>query len=383
MTGPHTPDIAIIGAGIAGASLAHALLAARPGLAITLIEAEAHPGYHTTGRSAAFFAETYGGPRIQPLSTASRAFLEDPPSEVAGQGFLKPRGALHLARAGDGAEGQAALRRLAAEFAAAGVRHELLDGARLQAMVPMLRPGWAASALFEPGCADIDVAAFHQGLLAAARRAGAALLLDHPVRALAREGDAWAIHAGGARISAPLVVNAAGAWVDPVAALAGLAPLGFAPLRRTIVVAETDPPAPADLPLVMDAGGALYFRPDAGRLWISPHDETPDQPCDVRPDELDIAITIARFEAMCDWRVRRPASTWAGLRTFAPDRLPAIGADPRAPGFHWCAGQGGWGIQTAPALAALCAADLLGEPPRGAYQHLDPRPFRVARLVGV
>jgi D-arginine dehydrogenase len=365
-------DIAIIGAGIAGAGLAQALMARAPTLRLLVLEAEATPGYHTTGRSAAFFAETYGGPDIQPLSSASRAFLESPPADIADHGFLSDRGALHLLPPGGD---RALLDSQRALFADHGIAHELLGPEAIRQRVPWLRPEWTEGAVWEPGCADIDVAGLHQALLRHARRAGTTLVTDARVTGLSRGADGWAIATAAGAFAARRIVDAAGAWADDIAALAGAAPLGLVPLRRTIVVAETDPPAPADLPIVMDLGGSFYFRPDGGRLWLSPHDETPDVAQDVQPDELDIAITLDRFEHVCDWPVRRLGARWAGLRTFAPDRLPVLGPDPLVPDFFWCAGQGGWGIQTAPAASDLAAALVLGQSPP-----LDPALYRPSRF---
>lgn len=360
-------DILIIGAGIGGASLAHALLAAAPGLKLGLLEAEAHPGYHTTGRSAAFYAETYGGPSVQPLTTASKAFFQRPPRGFCDTPILSPRGAIHLCHEGN----TACLAPLEAEFDHGGVAHQRLGPEGIRQLVPYLRADWAQTAIWEPGCADIDVAGLHQAYLRAARKGGARLVTDARVTTIRRAGDEWLLETTAGPFSAARIVNAAGAWADEVARLAGVAPIGVMPLRRTIVVAEVRPPAPADLPVVMDAGGSLYFKPDAGRLWISPHDETPDTAHDVQPDEMDVAIAIDRFEHMCDWPVTKLASKWAGLRNFAPDRLPVIGPDPAAPGFYWCAGQGGWGIQTSPAAAAIGAAHLLGTPLPPAYAAID------------
>ncbi len=347
---------------------------------LALLEAESQPGYHTTGRSAAFYAQTYGGPLVQPLTTASQAFLMQPPAEFHPRGFLLPRGALYLCDQ-DEPESQRAYAELAAQFAAEKLRHQHLDGAELASRATFLRPPWRTKAIWDPDCSDIDVAGLHQAYLRAAARAGGRLVCDARVTALAHAGGRWRIRtAGGAEFRAARLVNAAGAWVDEVAALAGVPGIGVAPMRRTMVVADTSPPPAADQPILMDAGGSLYLKPDAGALWISPHDETPDVPRDVQPEELDVAITIDRFEHMCDWPVRHIVRTWAGLRNFAPDRLPVLGADPAAPGFYWCAGQGGWGIQTAPAASAVAAARILGlSLPRG-YAGIDPAPYDPARF---
>ncbi|WP_448585915.1 NAD(P)/FAD-dependent oxidoreductase [Thermaurantiacus sp.] len=364
-------DVAIAGAGIAGASLAWSLLARAPDLRLVLLEAEEQPGYHTTGRSAAFYAETYGGPDVQPLTTASKAFFQKPPPGFAETALLAPRGALHVAHAA----ALGPLEALERDFEAGGVAFQRLGPEGVAAKLPFLRPEWATTAIWEPGCADIDVAALHQAYLRGARRGGAELVTSARVERAERANGQWRIETPAGTFRAARLVNAAGAWGDEVAKASGIAPIGLQPLRRTIVVTEVTPEAPADLPVAMDAGGSLYFKPDGGRLWISPHDETPDVPHDVQPNEMDMAIALDRFEGMCSWPIRRLASKWAGLRTFAADRLPVIGPDPAEPNFFWCVGQGGWGIQTAPAAAALGAALLLGEQPA-----MDPARYLPDRL---
>jgi len=365
-----TPHVAVVGAGIAGAGLAYFL---RDRARVTLIEAEAQPGYHTTGRSAAFYAETYGGPAVQPLTTASKCFFEHPPEGFAAVPLLGPRGGLHVADAG--ALGD--LEALERSFGGSGVAIERLGAEALAARVPQLRQTWRAGALWEPGCRDIDVAALHQGFLAGARRAGARLLTDAPVRRIVRRGPLWRIETAAGAVEADILVDAAGAWGDELAVLAGVAPVGLAPLRRTVVVLDVDPAPAADLPLVIAADGSFYFKPDARRLWVSPHDEIPATAADVRPEEFDVALALDRFERATTWRIRRVERAWAGLRTFAPDRIPVYGFDRDVPGFFWCVGQGGFGIQTAPAASELAAALLLGKaPPAG----LDPAPYAADRL---
>lgn len=368
-------DVAIVGAGIAGASLAYFV---GDSARVVLLEAEALPGYHTTGRSAAFWVATYGGPGVEPLTTASRAFLQTPPPGFGERSLLGPRGGLHLAPPGD----DATLDRLVAEFEASGLRFERLDAAALAARYPILRKEWARDALYEPDSYDIDVARLHQGLLAGARRAGAELLGDAEVTATTRSRDGWDIATRAGPVRAAILVNAAGAWGDAVAARAGAAPLGLRPLRRTMAVLETDPAPPADLPVVLDACGSFYFKPDAGRIWVSPHDEIDDVARDVRPEDFDVATAIDRFERAARPKVQRLERSWAGLRTFAPDRLPVYGFDPQVPGFFWCVGQGGFGIQTAPAAGALAAALLLGRPLAGelADRGLDPARYAPDRL---
>ena len=353
-------DIAVVGAGMAGASLAAELA---PHASVLLIEGEERPGYHSTGRSAAFWSETYGGPFVQPLTTASGPLLE------AG-GFLGPRGALHLADA----EGSAVLAAMRAEFAGR-VTLEPLDATKLAALVPGLGPQWCEG-LVEPSCADIDVAGLHQACLGEARRHGTRLVTEARLCAAAREGGCWTLETAAGRFEAAILVDAAGAWADEVARACGVRPIGLQPYRRTIAQLRVDPPPPAGLPLVVDARGRFYFKPEAGgRLWLSPHDETPCDPCDCAAEELDVALAIDRLEQAVDWRVERVEHRWAGLRSFAPDRLPVYGFDPDEPGFFWCAAQGGFGIQTAPAAAKLAAALLLDRTPE-----LDAAPYAPARF---
>lgn len=360
------PDILVIGAGMAGASLA-AEIAGAAG-SVTLIEAEAQAGYHATGRSAAFWSETYGGPLVQPLTSASGAYLR-------GGGFLRPRGGLHLAAADDAAM----LDAMAAEFAGT-VELRPVPAERLPLLLPGLRAGWR-HALLEPGCADIEVAALHASYLKAARAAGARLVLSAEAVAIERRGGRWAVATRAGGLEADIVVNAAGAWADAVAAAAGALPLGIRPYRRTVAQLRVAPPAPADLPLVVDAAGRFYFKPEAGgRIWLSPHDETPSAPCDCAADEYDVALAVDRLEAVVDWAVERVERRWAGLRSFAPDRAPVYGYDPACDGFFWFAGQGGFGIQTAPAAAKLAASLLLGTPADAMVAAIDPAPYRPGRF---
>jgi len=359
-------DIAIIGAGMAGASLAAELA---PHASVLLIEAEDAPGYHATGRSAAFWEECYGGPGVVPLTLASGAYLHE-------HGFLTSRGALYVGRSED----RAAMDAHVATFAGTGVTIERLTPAELAAKVPHIRPDWT-EALHQPACADIDVAGLHQHYLGAARRHGVTIACRARVSGLVREGGAWTITTDrGEAWRAATIVNAAGAWADSVALMAGVRPIGITPLRRTVAVLRVEPQAPADLPLVLDINGGFYFKPDAGRLWLSPHDEIPSDPCDAAPEELDVAIAIDRFQQVTDWRIAAVERRWAGLRSFAPDRLPVYGADPVEPAFFWFAGQGGFGIQTAPAAARLGAQLLLGQGRDAMTARIDPAMFTPQRF---
>ena len=359
-------DFAIIGAGMAGASLAAELA---PHASVLLLEAEDAPGYHATGRSAAFWEECYGGPGVVPLTLASGAYLAE-------HGFLNPRGALYVGRGED----RGAMDAFLATFAGTGVTIERLSQSALADKVPHIRADWS-EALHQPACADIDVAGLHQHYLAAARRHGVTATCRARITGLVRAGGVWTINtASGATFRAATIINAAGAWADEVARLAGVRPLGITPLRRTVAVLRVAPQAPADLPLVLDINGGFYFKPDAGRLWLSPHDEIPSDPCDAAPEEIDVAIAIDRFQNVTDWPIAAVERRWAGLRSFAPDRLPVYGADPEAQGFVWFAGQGGFGIQTAPAAARLTAQMLLGRERDAMTARIDPEVYAPARL---
>ncbi len=359
-------DVLIIGAGMAGAGLAAAL---PPGLRVTLLEAEDTPGYHATGRSAAFWHETLGGPHVRALTRASHAALD------AG-GFLTPRKSFEVAEADDLAK----LDALEEQFAGTGVRLDRVDRAGLLRLVPRAAPVLFGG-LVEVDGADIDVAAVHGAALGQARRNGASLITGARVDRIARSHGRWRVEAGGRVFDADILVDAAGAWADVVARMAGVVPLDIVPKRRTMVQVRVDSAdVPADLPLVMDIAGRYYFRPvDAQRLWLCPHDETPVEPHDVAPEEIDVATAIYQFERVTDWRVAAVERKWAGLRSFAPDRLPVIGFDANMPGFFWLAGQGGVGIQTAPAASALAAALITRRDPD--MPGVDPARYDPARFA--
>ena len=361
-------DILIVGAGIAGASLAAELA---PHSRVLLIEAEDMPGYHSTGRSAAFWHETLGGPLVQPLTLASYPVL-------AAGGFLKPRAALEVAEA----EGVPLLDKLAAAFAGSGVGLTRLDHDGVRQWVPRARPVLVGGLLESTG-ADIDVAGLHGSVLGAFRRAGGTLVTGQRIDRIDRGGGIWRVQAGDWSASAPVIVNAAGAWADGLAEMAGVRPLGIQPKRRTIAqVRVTTDDVPDNLPLVIDIAGSYYFRPEGpNRLWLCPHDETPVDAGDAAPEDIDVAIAIDRFETVTDWKVAAVERKWAGLRSFAPDRLPVFGFDPDMPGFFWFAGQGGVGIQTAPAAAMLGAALVLGRPAPTEINAIDPAPYAPSRFV--
>jgi len=350
-------DVVVIGAGIAGASLGHFLA---PYRRTVLLERESQPGYHSTGRSAALFFESYGTPQVRALTLASRAFLDAPPAGFADGPILSPRGALLVAAPGE----DAGLAEAWDVLRATSPRGELLDARAARALVPALREDSVLGAAYEPDAADIDVHRLHHGFLRSVRRSGGSIVGDAEVTAIARDErrGVWRVDAGSARYEAPVVVDAAGAWCDRVAALAGARPIGLVPKRRSIFTFA--PPGDADSarwPLFGGLGDSWYVKPDAGMLLGSPANADPVEPQDVQPEELDIALAIDRIERATTLAVR-PRRTWAGLRSFVADGDLVGGFADDAPGFFWLAAQGGYGIQTAAAMGEACAALVRGEP---------------------
>ena len=339
---------------MAGASVAAALAAAGR---VALIESESQPGFHSTGRSAALFAPNYGAPIFRALTRASAAFLHGAPADFFPTALLRPRGALHIARAGQEPRLEAALSSIRLRNSVV----EVLSPDAARSKVPSLRPGYVAAALYEPDVHDIDVAALLQGFLRQARARGVRVHTGTRC-APRRHGAAWQVQVEGATLSAAVLVNAAGAWADELAVACGVQPLGLRPLRRTAALIDAPGGVRIDAwPCVFDIEEEFYFKPDASRLLISPGDEDPASPGDAYPDDLAVATAIERIEGALELEVQRVRHSWAGLRTFAPDREPVIGYDRVAPGFFWCAGQGGYGIQSAPAAAQLAAALARGE----------------------
>jgi D-arginine dehydrogenase len=342
-------DVVVVGGGIAGASAA-ACLAEH--LRVVVLEREAQPGYHATGRSAALFSEIYGGPPVRALSRASRAFFRGPPAGFADAPLATDRGSLFVARSDQTGE----LDDFVAQPDVAR-RVRRVSPAEARALVPILRPDYVAAAAYEREAADLDVHGLHHGYLRLLRARGGDVRTSSDVVAIEATGTALRVRTEGAAFEAPVVVNAAGAWADEVAEKAGAAPLGLEPRRRTALTVDApEGYALAAAPMTIDVGEHFYFKPDAGRLLLSPADETKTAPCDAKPDDLDVAIAVDRVERATVLEVRRIVSKWAGLRTFARDRAPVVGFDAGVPGFFWLAGQGGYGIQTAPALARLVAA---------------------------
>ncbi|HEV2549872.1 MAG TPA: FAD-dependent oxidoreductase [Stellaceae bacterium] len=370
-------DFLIIGGGMAGAAAGYFLAAHG---SVTLLEREETLAYHSTGRSAALYTETYGNSAIRALTVRSGDFFRDPPAGFTETPLLTPRGVLYVARAQEKARFEEALaigRRFAPSVRALA-REEAL------ALCPVLRDDWLAHAFLEPDAMDLDVNAIHQGFLRGLRARGGQVVTGAAAQAIARRDGAWEVKTPRGRFAAPNLVDAAGAWADEVAALAGVAPVGLVPKRRTVIIVETEPPAHEAVhwPMVGDVGEGFYFRPESGRLLVSPADETPVAPCDVQPEEMDMALAASRFEDATRLKVRRIARKWAGLRTFAPDKTLVVGPDPTAPGFFWMAGQGGYGIQTAPAagraLATLATAGTLE--PELAARGLAPDQLLPTRL---
>ncbi|QUD88311.1 NAD(P)/FAD-dependent oxidoreductase [Phenylobacterium montanum] len=348
-------DVLIIGSGMAGASAAFALAGEAK---VLVAEREDQHGYHTTGRSAALYSAAYGDANIRALTTASRAFFDAPPAGFCDYPLLSPRGCLYLAAPGD----EAALTELADEVRGNGIETHLLDAAEARRRVPILYPGKTTAALAEPSACDIDVNGLHVGFLKGAKAKGADIRLSAEIVELNRSSEGWSVRfRDGETVTAGVVVDAAGAWADQVAELAGAHSVGLAPLRRTALLIEA--PEGHDItawPAVIDILESFYFKPDAGRILASPADETSSAPCDAWPDDMDVAECVDRIQQVADLPVRRVLRSWAGLRTFAPDRSPVIGYDGACDGFFWLAGQGGYGVQTAPAAGRLAAALILG-----------------------
>ena len=347
-------DVLIVGAGIAGAAAAYETAT---NASVVILEREAQPGYHSTGRSAALFSETYGNAVVRALTVGSRSFLLGPPDGFTEHPLLTVRGVLLVARSDQLAQAQA----WADEAAALVPSVHMIDAQEVRKQVPILRDGYLAGAVAEPEAMDIDVHALHSGFLRGARDRGTQVVTDAEVLELTRESDGnWLVRSSAGLWRARSVVNAAGAWADRIAEFAGVPTVGLVPKRRTASMVEAPAGTVIDAwPVVIDIDEKFYFKPDAGRILVSPADETPVDPCDAQPDELDIAIGIDRVQTAAELPVKRVQHSWAGLRNFVSDKTPVVGFDPSAPGFFWLAGQGGYGIQTAPAMGRLAGSLLL------------------------
>jgi D-arginine dehydrogenase len=355
-TSNRPADFLVIGAGIAGASVAYFLA---PHGRVTVLEREPQPGYHSTGRSAALFLESYGTPQVRALTRASRAFFDAPPDGFSEHPLLGPRGCLLVATHGQEEELQA--HREVLRTMAPNARDLTADEA--VALVPVLRRERVIGAALEPDAFDMDVHAIHQGYLRGARRAGGSIVCDAEVLGLQRVDGQWEVTTPAGVFRAPVVIDAAGAWADVVAGLAGVRPIGLQPKRRAAFTFAQ--PAGMDSrqwPCLVSADETWYFKHDAGMLLGSPANADPVPPHDVQPEEMDIALAIHRIQQMTMMEIRRPARTWAGLRSFVPDGDLVGGFDAQAPGFFWVAAQGGYGIQTSPAMGEACAALARGLP---------------------
>ena len=360
----NEPDIIIVGGGIAGASLGARLAPLRR---VMLIESEGMCGRHATGRSAAFWQASLGGDTPERQLTLASKPMFDEQWPGADSPLLRPRGAIHLTGPCGEEVGEAA--NLEDEFALRRLDRDALDR-----IVPGLRSQWTGG-WYEASCADIEVAAFHAACLAAIRRDGGLIRTDVALGSAARTRSGWRIETNAGPAEARVLVNAAGAWGDDVARRAGVPPLGLEPRRRTVVQLRVGRHSLHDIPFVTDLHQSFYFKGEGdNRVWVCPLDETLTDPCDTSPEDIDVAMAIDRFERAVEWPVEAVERKWAGLRTFAPDRRMKFGFDPLADGFFWCVGQGGMGIQTAPAASLLSASLILGETTVG-IEGVDPDDF--------
>ena len=364
-------DIIVIGAGIVGASSAAVLSETK---SVVILDMEARAGYHTTGRSAALFTENYGTPAIKILTRASRDFFENPPKGFCEFPLLTPRGIIHMARA-DQLES-------VKNFLAIHPDVVELSESELHARIPHLKSGRIVAGLLEADAADIDVNALHTGYLRQAKNNGAELHLNQAVTSLAYKDGFWEVTTGKMQLRAPIIVNAAGAWVDEIAKMAGVAPIGIRPLKRTAAVVQYDKPIDRDMCFLNDIDENWYCKPEGSHLFISPEDEQPSAPCDAWADDMDIAAVIEAITEVLDLEPVKVESSWAGLRSFTADGDFVVGFAEDVPGFFWLAGQGGYGIQTAPAVAALSATLILNAPVPDflAQQGLDFQPFSPTRF---
>jgi D-arginine dehydrogenase len=357
-------DVIILGGGIAGAGAAYEIAAFA---SVVLVERESRCGYHATGRSAASFTENYGNAVVRRLAIASRPFLADPPAGFCEHALLRPQPVITIAR-----HDQLQLLEQQLDQARALVPSIIrIEAAEALSRVPILRADYVAGAFVEPHSMEIDVDGLHQGYLRGARARGARVVIDAGVTAIEHKSERWRVTTPAGTFAAPVIVNAAGAWADAVADMAGLPTLGLVPKRRTaFTVALPAGSESRDWPMVDDVAEEFYFKPDGGRLFVSPADATPSAPLDAYPDDLDVAAGVERLERATHLEVTRVSHSWAGLRTFALDASPVVGLDGAARGFCWLAGQGGYGIKTAPALSRACAALIRGSPLPEDFAHL-------------
>lgn len=349
----ETFDIIVIGAGIAGASIAAHLAQTKR---VAVMEMEDRPGFHTTGRSAATFEPNYGPPSMLAFTRASSDFFINPPQGFTDGPLLVPRYSLFLE-----AEGQ---EKFTENLLASGSGLEELTEAQALRHFPILRKGYAKRILLDPHTGDLDVDLLHRGYLKLFKARGGQLFNSAPVETILRPGHVWELISPQGIFEAEILVNAAGAWGDAVAARAGVKPVGLQPKRRSIGVIPVDGIAGvAGFPMVTDVGETWYAKPQSGKMIVSSADATPVDPHDAYADDMAIAVGIERLMNATTIEVNNLDHSWGGLRTFAPDGAPVIGFDPHTEGFFWLVGQGGYGIQSAPALSCAAAAMVLGEKP--------------------
>ena len=343
-------DFIVVGGGIVGASVAFHLA---PHGRVCVLEQESAAGYHSTGRSAALFTENYGTPLIRRLTMLARAFLQSPPAGFVEHALLVPRGMIYVGGHEHGAELQQALhdgQSIVPSIRALSQR-EVLE------LCPVLKPDVASAGVYEPDAMDIDVDALLQGYLRGVRRAGGVIVTNAPVDQISHRDSKWRLSAGARGFETSIVVNAAGAWCDVIAKLAGVAPIGLVPKRRTAIT--VDPPAGVDIhawPMIHHIDDSFYFKPEAGRILACPVDATPSEPCDAQPDEYDVAVIADRMEQATTLKIDRIFRKWAGLRSFVSDGDPVIGEEPTARGFFWAAALGGYGVMTSAAVGAIAAS---------------------------
>jgi len=342
-------DFLIIGAGISGAAAAYELA---PHGKVVVLEAESAPGYHSTGRSAALYTRNFGSPVVRAFNRASLPFLSTPPPGFADHPLLSPRGALTIGKADQ-------RRDIEAHVALGADDGSIVPLSQAEALerAPHLKPEAVAFAAYEDGVMDMDVAAIHQGFLKGLKARGGTVVCDAGVSALDRPNGAWHARTPAGDFVAPVVVNAAGAWADKMAALAGAQPVGLVPKRRTAII--VDLPNGTDTrnwAAVDEVGYGCYCKPETGRVMASPADATPVEPGDVQPEDLDVAIVADWLERSTHIPVRRIARKWAGLRCFVADDGPVCGFDDAVDGFFWLCGQGGYGIMMSSSLGRTAAS---------------------------
>jgi D-arginine dehydrogenase len=378
-TSPNSFDVLVVGGGIAGASIGYELATDH---SVCLLEMEPTLAFHTTGRSVATFLESYGGRTIRILTTASRPFMEEPPDEFD-RPLLTPLPLVWAARNGE-VDDLKAMHDAVLEFVPS---IEMLTATEVLESTKVMRADWVAAGLREPGASEIDVAALHGGYVRGLKARGGIVHTSAGVALIKRHEGRWHItDTAGSTYDAAIIVNAAGSWCDQIAALAEVAPVGIAPMRRTVFMVS--PPTDVyahDVPLTADANGTFYIKPEGVQILCSPADEVPSEPCDAKPQEIDIAMAIEVINDATILDIRSVRSSWAGLRNFVADRSPVAGFDDLVPGFFWFVGQGGYGIQIAPALAQAGATLIRsGELPEDLVERgLEAEALGRARLHGL